>query len=179
MADAAAIEDLVRKMRLERGRLIMEVERLDEATASRVPTGKTGEEEWSVKEQLVHLWQMERAYDAWVSACLRDEAPDLGPIRPQPAPVALQDANARSVAELLTGLAAERERTDALIAGLSPNDFDRTGSHPNFGRLSVLQWLRSFYRHDRMHRDQIAGREPEYKPRFLSGIEPDQRVRRA
>jgi hypothetical protein len=44
-----------------------------------------------------------------------------------------------------------------------------------FGSLTVMQWLRSYYRHDRMHRDQMAGREPEYKPRFAGGQEPDQR----
>jgi hypothetical protein len=33
-----------------------------------------------------------------------------------------------------------------------------------FGTLTALQWLRSYYRHDRMHMDQMAGREPEYKP---------------
>jgi hypothetical protein len=48
-----------------------------------------------------------------------------------------------------------------------------------FGELTVLQWLRSFYRHDRMHTDQIAGRDPEYKPRFVGGQEPDQRRRSA
>lgn len=179
MADAAAIQDLLDKMALERGRLLAEVEQLDEATAELLPTGKTGEEEWSVKEQLAHLWQMERSYDAWVEACVKEQNPDLARVRPAPAPVSLRDANRASVADLLAGLAAERDQTEALIASLSVADYDRSGTHPNFGTLSVLQWLRSFYRHDRMHRDQIAGREPEYKPRFLSGVEPDQRVRKS
>jgi len=38
----------------------------------------------------------------------------------------------------------------------------------------VMQWLRSYYRHDRMHSDQVSGRDPAYKPRFTNG-EPDQR----
>ena len=178
MAEQAAITELVEKMAVERARLIAEVERLSETAAARLPIGKSGEEEWSVKEQLVHLWQMERAYDAWVAACLREDGSDLGGIRPEPAPVPLQEANQHSLRDLLAGLSAERERTLTIIARLSPADYERTGTHPNFGRLTVLQWLRSFYRHDRMHRDQIAGREPEYKPRFLSGVEPDQRLRR-
>ena len=178
MAEPAAIQDLVEKMALERGRLLAQIDPLDEESAARLPTGKTGEEEWSIKEQLVHLRQMERSYDAWVAACLRQVDPELGSIRPEPAPVALQDANQHPVRELLAGLASEREYTLAVISRLSPDDYDRTGTHPNFGRLTVLQWLRSFYRHDRMHRDQIAGREPDYKPRFLNGVEPDQRVPR-
>jgi hypothetical protein len=43
-----------------------------------------------------------------------------------------------------------------------------------FGTLTVMQWLRSYYRHDRMHYDQVRGAEPTYKPRF-TGAEPDQR----
>ena len=58
---------------------------------------------------------------------------------------------------------------------LAPGQFERTASQPMFGRLTVMQWLRSYYRHDRMHRDQMAGREPEYRPRFVGGREPDQR----
>jgi hypothetical protein len=42
--------------------------------------------------------------------------------------------------------------------------------------MSVLQWLRSYYRHDRMHLAQIQGRKSDYQPRFVGG-EPDQRRR--
>ena len=78
---------------------------------------------------------------------------------------------------LLDVLAEERSRTEAFIRSLRLEDFERTARQPMFGRLTVMQWLRSFYRHDRMHTDQIAGREPTYRPRFLSGVEPDQRRR--
>jgi hypothetical protein len=33
----------------------------------------------------------------------------------------------------------------------------------------VLQWLRSYYRHDRMHRAQILGEESAYQPRYAPG----------
>ena len=58
---------------------------------------------------------------------------------------------------------------------MAPEQFEHAASQPMFGRLTVMQWLRSYYRHDRMHRDQIGGREPEYKPKFAGGKEPDQR----
>jgi hypothetical protein len=45
-----------------------------------------------------------------------------------------------------------------------------------FGELTMIQWLRSAYRHDRMHLAQVQGRPSEYQPRFLTG-EPDQRRR--
>jgi len=58
---------------------------------------------------------------------------------------------------------------------MSSADFDRKASQRMFGELTVMQWLRSYYRHDRMHYDQVRGVEPEYKPRFAGGKEPDQR----
>jgi hypothetical protein len=58
---------------------------------------------------------------------------------------------------------------------MTPEQFERKASQPMFGSLTAMQWLRSYYRHDRMHRDQLAGREPEYKPKFVGGQEPDQR----
>jgi hypothetical protein len=42
----------------------------------------------------------------------------------------------------------------------------------------VLQVLRSAYRHERQHRAQIRGEQSDYQPRWLSGVEPDQRLRR-
>ena len=46
-----------------------------------------------------------------------------------------------------------------------------------FGSLTVLQWLRSFYRHDRQHGAQILGRKSDYQPNFKTS-EPNQRKMR-
>ena len=65
-----------------------------------------------------------------------------------------------------------------LIADLTPENFDITTSNEPFGELTLLQWLRSYYWHDRQHMAQINGDPSAYAPRFLSGQEPDQRLRR-
>jgi hypothetical protein len=175
VATKEMIRELLDKMEEERGRFVAQARTLSDAEAARRPEGKTGEEEWSAKEQLAHLWEMERAYIAWVQRALDEDDPDVGGVRGDPVAIPIERANDHTVAELLDALAAERARTIDFIRSLAPDDFDRTARQPMFGRLTVLQWLRSFYRHDRMHTDQIAGRDPAYKPRFLSGAEPDQR----
>ncbi len=177
MATAAEIRDLVDKMAAERARLVAQARAYTDAEASRRPEGKTGEEEWSVKEQLAHLWEMERNYIAWVRRALTEDEPDVSEVRGEPVAIPIERANAHSLAELLAALAEERERTNAFIASLAPEQFDRRAYHRLFGSLTVLQWLRSFYRHDRMHIDQMAGREPSYRPRYATGVEPDQRRR--
>jgi len=74
----------------------------------------------------------------------------------------------------MRALEVDRAFTLGLIDGISLDGFDRTATSPVFGTLTVLQWLRSFYRHDRQHAAQIQGRQSDYKPSF-KGSEPNQR----
>jgi hypothetical protein len=177
MATAEQVQELLQKMAEERGRLVALASTLDDATATAVPVGKTGEEEWTVKEQLAHLCEMELSYDAWVSASLAADNPNVNGMKIPAAEIPIERANGHSVAELIAIMAREREDTLKLINGMSLEAFDRTATNGMFGTLTAMQWLRSFYRHDRMHADQIAGRDPEYKPRF-TGAEPNQRAAR-
>jgi hypothetical protein len=177
MASEAQVRELVEKMTEERARFIAQVQTLTDQEAAHQPEGKTGEEEWSAKEQLAHLWEMERSYIAWVQRALDEDDPDLAGVRGAPVAIPIERANEHAVAELLAALVEERGHTLRFIGTLTPEQFERRASQPMFGSLTVLQWLRSFYRHDRMHTDQIAGRDPAYKPRFVDGREPDQRRR--
>ena len=79
-----------------------------------------------------------------------------------------------SVDDLLRALELERAYTEGLIDGIALDAFGRIGRSPVFGPLTVLQWLRSFYRHDRQHAAQIQGRVSDFQPRF-KGAEPNQR----
>lgn len=175
MATIEQIDELVSKMTEERARFLAQASVLPEDVAARRPEGQTGEAEWSAKEQLAHLWEMERTYIAWVGAALKTNGVDLTGVRGQPVAIPIERANGHRVSDLVAALEAERVGTLRYIRSLSRADFDRTARQPMFGELTVLQWLRSFYRHDRMHTDQIAGRDPTYKPRFVDGREPDQR----
>ena len=96
-------------------------------------------------------------------------------VRGEQVEVPLEQAHEYTVGDLVGQLRAQREKTLRMIEGLKPADYDRTASQPMFGTLTVLQWLRSYYRHDRMHQAQIAGRESSFKPKFVTGSEPDQR----
>ncbi len=178
MATRAEIDELTQKMAEQRARLIAQVQALSDEEATRMPVDKTGEEQWTVKEQLAHLAEMELSYDSWVRAALAGDNPSVAGSEPPRPAIPIEAANGHSVSELLAQLAAEREDTLTMIGGMTPEQFDRTATQPAFGTLTALQWLRSFYRHDRMHADQIAGRDPDYKPKFANGVEPNQRQAR-
>jgi uncharacterized damage-inducible protein DinB len=165
------ISELTAKMREERERLLAVLERLGEEDAER---STTGEGEWSAKQQMAHLCEMETAYRAWVEKALAEDNPSVDGLLGERPVIRLEDAQAHSVAEHAAELRRQRAITQALIDGLQPEQFDRTATQQMFGTLTVMQWLRSYYRHDRMHYNQVRGEEPTYKPRF-TGAEPDQR----
>lgn len=175
MADEPAIHELVSKMTEEREKLLALIESLDEAAAELAPAGAEGEAQWSAKEQCAHLAEMESAYRAWVERALAEDSPDVSRLRGEPVAIPLERANTHAIAELTAELRAQRERTQALIDSLPPEAYERTATQAMFGSLTVLQLLRSYYRHDRMHQAQIAGHESTYQPRYATGSEPDQR----
>ncbi len=175
MANPEAITELLEKMASERAALLAEAEALSPEAAAFAPPDGVGEAQWSPKQQLAHLAEMETAYRAWVQRALEADDPDVSDVRPERPVIRLDGAQERTMVELTAQLREQRTVTLKLIESMMPGQFDRTASQPMFGRLTVLQWLRSYYRHDRMHRDQIAGREPEYKPKYAGGGEPDQR----
>jgi len=175
MATAEAIRELLDKMGSEREALLAQAESMTDAEASYAPPDGQGEAGWSAKEQLAHLAEMETTYRAWVERALAEDEPDLTGVVGPPPPISLPAARFHSVPELTAQLRHERDITLQLIQRLTPDQFERRASQPMFGSLTVMQWLRSYYRHDRMHRDQMAGKEPDYKPRYVGGTEPDQR----
>ena len=175
MATPEQVRELIEKMASEREALLAEAEALSDEQASFTPPDAEGEAGWSAKQQLAHLAEMETGYRAWVERALAEEAPDVTRVRGDRVGIPLTEAQGHGLEELTTELRAQRAKTLALIESMAPAQFDRPASHAMFGSLTAMQWLRSYYRHDRMHRDQMAGRSPEYRPRFVGGKEPDQR----
>jgi len=172
MADQAQIDELKAKMRDQRGELLALLEAFSEADAGR---STTGEGDWSAKQQMSHLCEMESAYRAWVKRGLDEDGASVDGILGEPPAIRLENANAQTVAEHIAEMRRQRAGTEKLIDSMEPEDFERRASNKIFGSLTLMQWLRSYYRHDRMHCDQLRGVEPEYKPRYSGGREPDQR----
>lgn len=177
MATPEDVQELKTKMAEEREKLFAAARSLSPEDLLRVPVDAEGEEQWTALEQLAHLWEMERSYDAWVRAALVEDGVDLTGIRGAPVAIPIEEANKHTVDELLRALELERAYTLGLIDGMPLEAFDRKAVSPMFGPLTVLQYLRSFYRHDRQHTAQILGRKSDYQPRF-KGQEPNQRKMR-
>ncbi len=169
------VDDLLAKMALERGKLLAAAEGLNDDDANHVPVDAVGEEQWTAKEQLAHLWEMERGYIAWCRAGQAQSGVDASDIRGEPVDIPIERAPQHSVRELLDSLIEERAKTNNYIRSLTLDEFAHTASTPGFGELTLMQWLRSFYRHDRMHTAQIEGRQSDYRPQYQGGTEANQR----
>ena len=171
MAEEAQIRQLREKMALERENLLSVLEGLSEEQASAPAQG----EEWSAKQQMSHLCEMEAAYRAWVEKALEEDGASLDGVGGEPVAIPLERAQLHPVPEHVAEMRRQRQKTLAVMERIPPEDYDRKATSAVFGTLTVMQWLRSYYRHDRMHYDQVRGEEPAYKPRFRGGKEPDQR----
>ena len=153
----AELEELLEKLESQREQLVGQVRQMTEEGAGRRPS----ERQWSAKEQLLHLATFERQWLEWAMTVRDEPGSEVGP--PPPNPEAYPEAQTRSLDDILGELASARKDTVAAIEGLTTEELQRRGKHRLFGEMSVLQMLRSLYRHDRMHLDQIAGREPSFK----------------
>jgi hypothetical protein len=171
VAEEAQIRQLREKMALERENLLSALERLSDEQAS-TPAKP---EEWSAKQQMSHLCEMEAAYRAWVEKALEEDGASLDGVGGEPVAIPLERAHLHPVSDHVAEMRRQRQKTLAVMERMRPEDYDRTATSAVFGTLTVMQWLRSYYRHDRMHYDQVRGEEPAYKPRFRGGKEPDQR----
>jgi len=152
------LQELLDKLESQRDQLIGQLRQMAEQEAARRPS----ERHWSAKEQVAHLTTYERLWLGWTLAVRDEPGCQVGPRKANPE--AYPEAQARSLGDLLQELASARRDTIAAIEGLTAEELQRKGRHILFGEMSVLQMLRSLYRHDRMHMDQIAGREPAYRP---------------
>ena len=171
MAEKDQIRQLREKMALERENLLSALERLSDEQAS-TPAKP---EEWSAKQQMSHLCEMETTYRAWVEKALEEDGASLDGVGGEPVAVPLERAHLHPVSDHVAEMRRQRQKTLAVMERMQPEDYDRKATSAVFGTLTVMQWLRSYYRHDRMHYDQVRGEEPAYKPRFRGGKEPDQR----
>lgn len=170
-ATQADIDELLAKIRDERAALLEGIDGLsEEAAATRPPEGE-GEAGWSPKEQLSHLAEMEVSYRATAQTAVSGN-----PVGRASVAYPLEVSEQATVRQLVDELVRLRGETIAYIESLPLEAFDAPVVSGTFPDMSVLQWLRSYYRHDRMHLAQILGQKPDYQPRFVNG-EPDQRRR--
>jgi uncharacterized damage-inducible protein DinB len=140
------------KMQATRDELLALIDGLDRATLSWRPYMGG----WSIRDNLVHLADAERAHRRFVQAVLKGRSTRLEGFD-------LDRWNEEHVArradqtleDVLNALRSERQETLAFIADLPQDAWDRIGDHPALGEVSVRQVIRVIGVHERMHLQEI------------------------
>jgi hypothetical protein len=112
------------------------------------------DDEWSCKELINHMTEMERRYIDWLESIVRLDEPaipafDGDSIEPL-TPVEQQD-----VFDTMDEFSTLRRKSVYLLWSLDDADWNRRGIHPYVGPLSVTQVAREMNEHDLSHLWQL------------------------
>ena len=168
MATSSERRELISKLDANRQKLMELAKGLDDDKLK--SPNKEGDR--SPKGMLMHLAQAERSYVfSWAKRARDENSPDLkrdGAVGDSEAPL-FNEANPVSVEELISSLEKARIATLRFIAETGDEEFERVGRNTPFGDLTVHQFLKSLYRHDQMHIDEMIGMDSAYEVRTTDG----------
>lgn len=150
--------DIAKLIQASAAALRVEVEAMPEALLRFKP----GPREWCAKDVVGHLIEAERrGFAGRIRLLLTTAEPALETWDPDDVARARHDVE-RDVKELLAELAALREGSVKLLAGLEARDLTRAGMHPKVGRLTIGEVAHEWVHHDRNHVAQIMANVQAY-----------------
>ncbi len=145
-------DQILPKMQVTRDQLLALVEDLEQDAL----TWRLSGPGWSIRDNLAHLTDAERAHRRFVEAVLegrpvRLEGFDLD--RWNEEHVARRAE--QSTEDILSDLRAQRQETLALIAIIPTDAWEKRGDHPALGEVNVRQVIKVIGVHERMHLKEI------------------------
>jgi len=105
---------------------------------------------WSIHDNIVHLAKYQPIFSDRISTMLTTDDPAFERYR------ADDDQGFHiwrnfSTGKLLEKLGAERENIYKKITSLADTQLKRTGKHPRFGKLTIVEWTDFFLLHEAHH----------------------------
>jgi uncharacterized protein (TIGR03083 family) len=130
----------------------------EDAIAKRPASGK-----WSVKEVLAHIARIQEVFEGRLEALLTQEKPPIVSYSPE------RDADFEAVAaktspELLKLFDAGRARLVARLIALSPEQWHRAGTHPDYPSYDVHFCMEYMAHHEAHHIYQMFERRAAFAP---------------
>jgi hypothetical protein len=116
---------------------------------------RTAPDEWCALDLIGHLCEAEqRGFAGRIRELLTVDDPIFAIWDPPAVAHARADAE-RDTAAVLAEFTTMRDASVALVAGLRPEDLERSGRHPEVGRLTINDLLHEWLHHDREHLRQL------------------------
>ena len=117
----------------------------DEQVRRQVIAGK-----WSIFENIVHLQTYQHIFVKRVKQILDENNPLFPRYSAEGDPAFLDNCN-KSTREVMQDLISTRKDITSGMALFKEEDFSKTGQHPAFGQMNLLQWLNFFLLHEAHH----------------------------
>jgi hypothetical protein len=105
---------------------------------------------WSIFENVVHLQTYQHVMIERIRRILEEPNPSFARYVADTDPLFIENCN-KSSREIIQDLLTTRKEMAAGILSFAESDLDKTGMHPIFGKMQVVQWLNFFLLHEAHH----------------------------
>jgi len=105
---------------------------------------------WSIHENIAHLAKYQPVFLDRIRKILTNDEPEFEAYKAENDDE-FEIYCAFTTYELLKKISIDREIIYHLITHLPPDKLDRTGVHPKYGNLTVLEWTEFFLLHEAHH----------------------------
>lgn len=117
----------------------------DEQIRMQINPGK-----WSIFENIVHLQTYQHCAINRIRRILDEENPAFERYTAEADPL-FHDNCTKSTREIMQDMLTTRKEMSAGILSFTENDLKKTGEHPVFGKMNLLEWLNFFLLHEAHH----------------------------
>ncbi len=117
----------------------------DEQARRPIITGK-----WSIFENIVHLQTYQHTFIKRIQEILTGEKPIFPRYTADADPLFLDNCE-RSIREVMHDMLTIRKEMAGEMLTFQDADYSKTGSHPLFGEMNILQWINFFLLHEAHH----------------------------
>ncbi|MEP6611716.1 MAG: DinB family protein [Mucilaginibacter sp.] len=105
---------------------------------------------WSIHEQIAHLAKYQPVFIDRIRKILMMDNPSFEAYNAEEDD-GFEIYCAFTTYELLKKINTDREIIYNLVTKLSPDKLDRTGVHPKYGKLNIMEWSEFFVLHEAHH----------------------------
>jgi uncharacterized damage-inducible protein DinB len=105
---------------------------------------------WSIFENIVHLQTYQHTYIKRVRRILDENNPVFERYTAEADPL-FHDNCTKSTREIMQDLLTTRKEIASGILSFKEADFKKSGLHPAFGKMTLVQWLNFFLLHEAHH----------------------------
>ena len=105
---------------------------------------------WSVFENIVHLETYQHVFIKRVKQILENTSPSFERYSAEADPLFAEHCG-KSTREIMQDLLTTRKEMSAGILSFQDNDLVKSGIHPLYGKMNLVQWLNFFLLHEAHH----------------------------